>query len=1020
MSSVVCPSCGASNPSTQHSCASCYSPLRAAKSAPTRAVRQAVVVRPTHAFQIPWRQAWTEHRAAWTAWPFYRKALGLATVAALAFFVLTAQGPDRDNGWAYIAALIVSAAGMAAVLRAGGLDLSVAAVAATAAWASSALADLSLPLALILGIACGAMVGWVNGTVVRHSKLPAVVATLCTAALLTALLISYGVANTVPPSIEALQLLATAYVFVVPAPLVLGALAALLLGWLFNVTTAGRDSLNSAANGGALAPTGEGTRLLPYVACGGAAGLAGVLLASTGATGREVLTSAWSLLPIAAALLGGAMLTRRRGAFSGAAMAGIVLGVLGWRMHTAGLPLMEFFFASLVAVLFGAADSWKECSLAEVREYFRDNRSRAAEASIACLGTVLASWFLVNDVQSRVPGQSALILRCTGEVLMKKPAATEWTKVQLRTILEQGDQLRTGSASAALMKLSNGSVVKVTPNTELAMDKLDEPVGRTTLTQLNLSLGRVYNNVRRSIEGESTFEVHTANAVAAVRGTLWSVATTGNQDYVSVLTGNVQVRAAGSEVLVTEGKETLVRRLKPPERPRAMSEEERSSWMREQPVLENPTQKELWEVSQKGQFVSDDFNDGQIDPALWFLRDDQGVAVQEGDGKLVVSGTPPKQRVFYSYGATSTTFDRTTCEATVEAAVTAGSGAAVLRLADERGSGQGVAVAGTRHGRFTLWRGQEPDKAARSVVLPSGSVHQLALRFDAGTRTASGYVDGTFLGSTELRLGNTLHYELLYEGTAGPGGFDCRFDNFHTNIVLPVTQMLRTAVAVVFPEQGSNDARTFVFATPMSDKMTLRDISVIYPKRVFKASTRLLAQQTAQGPLSLDRKLKTWYLEERGFIPARGDYIFNFVDAEGHKGSKIQRCNEEEFPVIANLRDSRQGLRVMAAWDPVADADSYWVDLVDARNGTKLFSSDWVTETHATVETGGLKRGAGCFVVVYAHRMNPYSSRSLAAWKQAADLLVPRLRPNAPAYLATLTPQGSDEFVVQCGQLRKL
>ena len=107
------------------------------------------------------------------------------------------------------------------------------------------------------------------------------------------------------------------------------------------------------------------------------------------------------------------------------------------------------------------------------------------------------------------------IQRATGLI-----AATSGTPVNV------GDRVITGAGGHAVITLTDGSQLEVGESSNMAIDShVLAPAGGRAETHVSL-FGGVLRSVVSATGGTPNFEVHTPNAVAAVRGTRWDTAYT--------------------------------------------------------------------------------------------------------------------------------------------------------------------------------------------------------------------------------------------------------------------------------------------------------------------------------------------------------------------------------------------------------------------------------------------------------------------------------------------------------------
>ena len=124
---------------------------------------------------------------------------------------------------------------------------------------------------------------------------------------------------------------------------------------------------------------------------------------------------------------------------------------------------------------------------------------------------------------------------------------------------QQGDVVRTGTASHAILTFYDGSTIEVEPDSELIVETLEATSAGDILMTMRQNLGRSWHVVSRALTRDSKYEVRTPTATATVRGTafLVSVEPSGRTN-VQTTDGLVHAIAAGFEVAVPPGFETNI------------------------------------------------------------------------------------------------------------------------------------------------------------------------------------------------------------------------------------------------------------------------------------------------------------------------------------------------------------------------------------------------------------------------------------------------------------------------------
>ncbi|MER7955208.1 MULTISPECIES: ABC transporter permease [unclassified Streptomyces] len=220
--------------------------------------------------------------------------------------------------------------GMTFVITSGGIDLSVGAIVALASVWATTLATQEygfagiLFTAVVVGVGCGL----VNGLLIAYGGMVPFIATLAMFASARGLALQITDGRTQIVSVDSVLDLGIpdAYILGVP-PLVLVFAAVTVAGWLIlNRTTFGRRTVAVGGNAEAARLAGidvRRQRLYLYLLSGLCCGIAAFLLIILSGSGQNTNGNLYELDAIAAAIIGGTLLTGGRGTIVGS-----VLGVL--------------------------------------------------------------------------------------------------------------------------------------------------------------------------------------------------------------------------------------------------------------------------------------------------------------------------------------------------------------------------------------------------------------------------------------------------------------------------------------------------------------------------------------------------------------------------------------------------------------------------------------------------------------------------------------------------------------------
>lgn len=220
--------------------------------------------------------------------------------------------------------------GVTFVIIGGGIDLSVGAIVALASvWATTvATQDFGLGGMLACSLLVGVGCGLVNGLLIAYGPMVPFIATLAMLASARGLALQISDGNTQVVKVDSVLDLGVkdSYVLGVP-PIVLVFAAVCVLGWLvLNRTTFGRRTVAVGGNAEASRLAGiavKRQRLLLYLLSGLCCGIAAFLLIILTGSGQNTNGNLYELDAIAAAIIGGTLLSGGRGTILGS-----VLGVL--------------------------------------------------------------------------------------------------------------------------------------------------------------------------------------------------------------------------------------------------------------------------------------------------------------------------------------------------------------------------------------------------------------------------------------------------------------------------------------------------------------------------------------------------------------------------------------------------------------------------------------------------------------------------------------------------------------------
>jgi ribose transport system permease protein len=223
--------------------------------------------------------------------------------------------------------------GLTMIILVGEIDLSVGSQQAIAGISSIYVLNKTgnIGLAITAALACGLVVGAINGLLVTKAKLNSLIATLGTMAIWRGVAMVVTGAVSIQSGVEGFQGLATGFVGIVPNAVIIAAVLFVIIYYILKGTTFGRNIYAIGGNKEASRLAGlpvDNVKLVVYIVGSVLAMLSGVLLASRMASAQPTAGTGFEMVVIASVILGGVSLSGGVGAIAGALLGMIILGVL--------------------------------------------------------------------------------------------------------------------------------------------------------------------------------------------------------------------------------------------------------------------------------------------------------------------------------------------------------------------------------------------------------------------------------------------------------------------------------------------------------------------------------------------------------------------------------------------------------------------------------------------------------------------------------------------------------------------
>lgn len=230
------------------------------------------------------------------------------------------------------------------VLLLGGIDLSVAAVSGLCSMIFASLVTktgVDPILSIFISVACGLLLGLLNGLLITSMDLTPFIVTLATSSAITGFiyLFTKGFALTGIPEI-ATNIGQGSLFGLVPYPFIIALILAVILMLVLKFTSFGRQVY--AVGGNRMAAQVVGIRskrvqTICYTLAGGISALAGVLMVMRMGSYQASIGSTWTMPSITAAVLGGTAMTGGEGGIGGTIFGGLLMSVITYSITLMGI-----------------------------------------------------------------------------------------------------------------------------------------------------------------------------------------------------------------------------------------------------------------------------------------------------------------------------------------------------------------------------------------------------------------------------------------------------------------------------------------------------------------------------------------------------------------------------------------------------------------------------------------------------------------------------------------------------------
>jgi ribose transport system permease protein len=275
------------------------------------------------------------------------------------------------------------ALGQAFVLLTGGIDLSTGSTVAMAGVLSTVMMQLGLPwpIASLIALSSGLILGVFNGAIIHYLKIPAFIVTFSTYGVATSVPMIIAEAQSISVADQGFSVIGNGQFLTIPMPVVLVTVAAFIGYFVLQRTRLGVHIYAAGGNAEAaeLAGVNVGlTTISVYAISGLCAGMGGLITASrlmvgypSAGTGNELFFS------IAAAVVGGVSLFGGVGSVLGAMLGALLIATISNGMTLLSVPsFWQPLVIGLIILLGVIIDTYRR-RFAEVRRSLQVLRAKA-------------------------------------------------------------------------------------------------------------------------------------------------------------------------------------------------------------------------------------------------------------------------------------------------------------------------------------------------------------------------------------------------------------------------------------------------------------------------------------------------------------------------------------------------------------------------------------------------------------------------------------------------------------------
>lgn len=283
----------------------------------------------------------------------------IASLVSDAFFTVN----NMMNVLRQVSIVGIIAVGMTIVILTAGIDLSVGSVLAfTGAVAAGVITSgLPFPIAIILCLLAGFILGTFNGLIVAKGKVPAFIATLAMMVIARGLTLVFTQGSPIVISDAGYRFIGSGHILGVPFPVILMLTIFAVMYWVLKHTTFGRNIFAVGGNEEAARLAGinvDRIKISVYALTGVFASVSALIYTSRLMSAQPNAGTMMELDAIAAVIIGGTRLTGGKGGVIGTLIGALIMGVLDNILNLANVsPFYQDIAKGLVILIAVLIDS---------------------------------------------------------------------------------------------------------------------------------------------------------------------------------------------------------------------------------------------------------------------------------------------------------------------------------------------------------------------------------------------------------------------------------------------------------------------------------------------------------------------------------------------------------------------------------------------------------------------------------------------------------------------------------------